>query len=98
MLLADHSRRLSDTLSALVDGSVRAEFARLNHLAFLLNASSVEEAASLLMSDLNLSSPASAVGSRLSRSEAARVLMLRVDFSKAEIAGLLPDLELDGDI
>ena len=50
MLLCEHTRKLVDALSTLVSGSVRNDFAHLNQIAFLLNAGSVQEAASLLLS------------------------------------------------
>ena len=50
MLLSEMTRRLIDALSEFVSGSVRNEFGRLNQVAFLLNAGSVQEAAALLIS------------------------------------------------
>lgn len=85
IILGDHVRKLCDSLSSLIDGSVRNEFSRLNHIAFLLNASSVGEAVSLIMSG------ESGGSERLSHGEAARVLELRVEFSASEVRDLLPE-------
>lgn len=83
MLLADHIRRLSDTLSLLVEGSVRNEFSRLNNIAFLLSVSTVTEAASLIIAG------AAEGAARLSRTEAANVLKLRVEFSPSDVHDLV---------
>uniref|UniRef100_A0A7S4JIM0 Conserved oligomeric Golgi complex subunit 4 C-terminal domain-containing protein n=1 Tax=Prymnesium polylepis TaxID=72548 RepID=A0A7S4JIM0_9EUKA len=88
ILLCDHTRRLSDALSSLlVSGSTRAEFSRLNQIAFLLNAGSVAEAASIFMSGGTAG---------LTGADVGRVLTLRIDFSAAEVRDLLPDFEDDG--
>ncbi|KAL3927487.1 MAG: hypothetical protein SGPRY_002803, partial [Prymnesium sp.] len=85
IILGDQIRRLSDSLSSLIEGSVRHEFSRINHIAFLLNASSLSEAVSLIVSG------ASGGQEHLSTTQAARVLQLRVDFSAADVRDLLPD-------
>ena len=41
-------RKLSDALSSRSSGSVRHQFGRLTHLAFVLNVGSLQEAAALL--------------------------------------------------
>ena len=101
MLLCEHTRKLVDALSTLVSGSVRNDFAHLNQIAFLLNAGSVQEAASLLLSSLGTGAgDAAAAGSvRLTRSEAARVLALRSDLSlKEELRDLFEGLDEDDDV
>ena len=92
ILLCEHTRLLIDSLSELVSGSVRNEFGRLNQVAFLLNAGSVQEAAALLLSNLG-SAGVGGNGVHLTRAEAARTLILRVEFSKDEIRELLPELD-----
>jgi hypothetical protein len=88
ILLCEHTRKLTDALSELVAGSVRNEFARLNQVTFLLNAGSVQEAAALLLS--------SSLGERgLTKEEAARVLSLRTDLPKEELAEFFSSLGLD---
>ena len=77
--------QLIDALSDLVDGSVRNEFGRLNQIAFLLNAGSVQEAMALLLSSLGgAADDGAAGGGRLTRAEAARVLSLRTDLAMKE--------------
>ena len=94
ILLCEHARLLTDGLSELVSGSVRNEFARLNQVAFVLNAGSVQEAAALLLSSTLGAPGAAGSGSvRLTQAEAARTLVLRVEFSKDEIRELLGDLD-----
>ena len=92
MLLCEHTRKLTDSLSELVSGSVRNEFGRLNQVTFLLNAGSVQEAAALLLS--------SSLGERgLSKSEAARVLSLRTDLPREELAEFFTSLGVeDGEL
>ena len=99
LVLCEHVRRACDALSDLVSGSVRNEFGRLNAIAFLLNAGSVQEAASLLLSSLGGAADgagAAGGGVRLSQSEAARVLSLRSDLSlKEELGELFDGLDFD---
>ena len=91
ILLGEHTRQLTDNLSELlVSGSVRNEFGRLNQIAFLLTAGSVQEAAALLLST---QSAAAGPGARLTRAEAARALVLRKEFTKAEVREILPELD-----
>jgi hypothetical protein len=91
ILLGEHSRQLTDNLSELlVSGSVRNEFGRLNQIAFLLTAGSVQEAAALLLST---QSAAAGPGARLTRAEAARALVLRKEFTMAEVREILPELD-----
>ena len=108
MVLCEYVRRLVDALSEFVpSGSVRHEFSRLSQVAFLLNAGSVQEAASLLLSSLGGGGDArsatpdgiasgGACSVQLTRAEAARVLALRSDLSlKDELAELFEGLEED---
>ena len=77
---------------------MRNDFARLNQVAFLLNAGSAQEAASLLLSSLGSAAAdapnGGAAGSvRLTGKEAARVLALRSDLSlQEELRDLLDGL------
>ena len=91
-LLCEHCRLLTDSLSELVSGSVRNEFCRLNQIAFLLTAGSVQEAADLLLSTQDALG-GSGGGMRLTRAEAARMLTLRIEFSKEAIRELLPEID-----
>ena len=103
MLLSEMTRRLIDALSEFVSGSVRNEFGRLNQVAFLLNAGSVQEAAALLISTDGAGTAAGTGGggsntgsfkSRLQRAEAARVLKLRSDFPREELSTLFEELDI----
>ena len=97
MLMQEHTRKLIDTLSELLDtGTVRNEFGRLNQIAFLLNAGSVQEAMSLLLSSLGGGAAEQQPGGtvRLTRAQAAKVLCLRSDLSlKDELSDFLIDEE-----
>jgi len=92
ILLCEHTRLLTDSLSELMSGSVRNEFGRLNQIAFLLTAGSVQEAAALLMS---APSGGGEGYRRLTRAEAARVLVRRTEFTKEAVRELLPELDDD---
>lgn len=107
ILLCGHLSQLIDRLSTWVVGSVRTEFARLNQIAFLLNSSSVQEAAALLLSSLATAPPPPAAdgadsgsggttSDRLTRREAARVLLRRTDLARAEVRELF-EHDLDDD-
>jgi hypothetical protein len=96
MLLSELTRRTTDRLSELVSGSVRHELGRLNQIAFLLNAGSVQEAAALLLSTASISSSGGDGGGvRLTRKEAGRVLRLRSDLPREDISSLF-DVDDDG--
>ena len=93
LLLSEQVRKLSDALSSRSSGSVRHQFGRLTHLAFVLNVGSLQEAAALLMSTMGAAvKGGEAAPPRLSRAEAVRVLGLRVEFNVAELREMMPDL------
>ena len=62
----------------------------LPQIAFLLNASSVQEAVGLLMSQLTSAAQDS---TQLSRADAAAVLSRRVEFDRDEVRDFLPEFE-----
>ena len=107
ILLCEHVRLLTDSLSEYVNGSVRNQFGRLNQIAFLLNAGSVQEAAALLMSNFGASAfedsgddtgaaadgNRGGRGARLTKTEAARCIGLRIEFDVDDVRELLPEIQ-----